>query len=100
MSETDGGLRRIGLRFVGEVQGVGFRWTSRRVAEGTGVTGWVRNESDGSVQMEIQGTDEQIAAFFGDFSVAYRRYPISYTIDARQELAVNPRERSFSVRFY
>ena len=50
--------------------------------------------------MEIQGTDEQIAAFFGDFSAAYRRYPISYTIDARQELAVNPRERSFSVRFY
>ena len=55
-------LRRLRLRFRGEVQGVGFRWTSRIVADKTGCTGWVRNDSDGTVAMELQGTNDQISA--------------------------------------
>ena len=46
--------------FNGRVQGVGFRYLTRRAAELIGVTGWVRNELDGSVTMEIQGTEEQL----------------------------------------
>ena len=46
--------------FHGWVQGVGFRYRARHVAEHLGATGWVRNEYDGSVTMEIQGTEEQI----------------------------------------
>ena len=46
--------------FKGEVQGVGFRWRARNAAEAAGCTGWVRNEWDGSVTMEIQGTKYQI----------------------------------------
>ena len=46
--------------FYGRVQGVGFRYRARRAAEIAGVTGWVKNEYDGSVSMEIQGTEEQI----------------------------------------
>ena len=48
------------ITFYGAVQGVGFRWRARHAAELVGVTGWVRNEWDGSVTMEIQGTEEQI----------------------------------------
>ena len=46
--------------FYGWVQGVGFRYRARHAAELNGCTGWVRNEYDGSVSMEIQGTEEQI----------------------------------------
>ena len=48
------------LRFHGDVQGVGFRWSARTIADRYGVTGWVRNNPDGTVTMEIQGTEEQI----------------------------------------
>ncbi len=53
---------RLRLRFRGLVQGVGFRWRACRAARSVGATGWVRNEMDGSVAMEIQGTDKQIDA--------------------------------------
>ena len=46
--------------FTGYVQGVGFRWRARLAANNYGCTGWCRNEWDGSVAMEIQGTEEQI----------------------------------------
>ncbi len=46
--------------FTGSVQGVGFRYRARHAAELYGCTGWVRNEYDGSVVMEIQGIEEQI----------------------------------------
>lgn len=41
--------------FHGRVQGVGFRYTARFAAESLGLTGWVKNEWDGSVLMEVQG---------------------------------------------
>lgn len=46
--------------FYGWVQGVGFRYRARHAARAVGATGWVRNEFDGSVTMEIQGTEAQI----------------------------------------
>ena len=48
------------IRFYGQVQAVGFRWRARQAAELYGVTGWVHNEYDDSVSMEIQGTEKQI----------------------------------------
>ena len=46
--------------FYGYVQGVGFRYRARHAADLYGCTGWVRNEWDGSVSMEIQGEESQI----------------------------------------
>ena len=48
------------MQFYGWVQGVGFRRRARMAAETLGCTGWVSNEFDGSVLMELQGTEEQI----------------------------------------
>ena len=48
------------FHFTGSVQGVGFRYRARHAATGCGVTGWVKNEWDGSVLMEAQGTNDQI----------------------------------------
>ena len=46
--------------FYGDVQGVGFRYRALHAANFLGITGWVRNEWDGSVSMEVQGTEADI----------------------------------------
>ena len=48
------------ITFYGWVQGVGFRYRAQQAANLYTCTGWVRNEWDGSVTMEIQGTEEAI----------------------------------------
>ena len=46
--------------FYGRVQGVGFRYYSVNKARQLGLTGWVRNLYDGSVEMEVQGPERFI----------------------------------------
>ncbi|MDD6405716.1 MAG: acylphosphatase [Clostridiales bacterium] len=46
--------------FKGSVQGVGFRYRATYAASMYGVTGWVCNRYDGSVEMETQGMPEAI----------------------------------------
>ena len=54
-------LYRIHVK--GRVQGVGFRWSTAMEATNRGITGFVKNQSDGSVYIEAEGTREQLNAF-------------------------------------
>jgi acylphosphatase len=51
--------RRIVVQ--GRVQGVGFRAFTRAVALRLGITGWVRNREDGSVEVEAEGPEEHLS---------------------------------------
>lgn len=53
---------RLSARITGRVQGVGFRNFTHRRARRLGVTGWVRNERDGSVRLEAEGPRETLEA--------------------------------------
>ncbi|HUO51761.1 MAG TPA: acylphosphatase [Gemmatimonadaceae bacterium] len=52
----------------GLVQGVGFRWFARERARRLGVAGWVRNRSDGSVEVAAQGPDDAVNAFLANLA--------------------------------
>ena len=51
------------FRFHGRVQGVGFRYEARLIAGELSLTGWVRNESDGTVTAEAQGPEACVMEF-------------------------------------
>ncbi len=55
--------QRLHIHYQGRVQGVGFRWAVREVAEGFDVTGWIRNLSDGRVELVAEGEHPELEAF-------------------------------------
>ena len=77
-------IRKIArrLRITGTVQGVGFRAALCDVARNHGLEGWVRNRKDGSVEAEIAGAPEAVAALV-DWS--RRGPPAARVADVRVE---------------
>ena len=83
------------LRFYGFVQGVGFRYRAKYAAEFSGAVGWVRNEDDGSVSMEIQGTEEQIDRVI--LEIEQGRYVKIENMEVRT-IPIKEEERGFRIR--
>jgi acylphosphatase len=54
--------KAVTVTVTGRVQGVAFRWYAVQEAERRGVTGWVRNEPDGSVAAHLEGDDGAVDA--------------------------------------
>ena len=76
---------RVSICFYGRVQGVGFRYKLRYLAEKYSVTGWARNEYDGSVSTELQ--------------VLYNDRYIEIDDIRKRSLPVDEEERGFGVRY-
>jgi acylphosphatase len=51
------------VHYSGDVQGVGFRFTTVKIARGYPVTGWVKNLADGRVQLLVEGSEEAVTKF-------------------------------------
>jgi len=68
------------------VQGVGFRWFVEREAHVLGISGWVRNNSDGSVEVLAQGSREQLLGLRSRL----RQGPRAARVDDVEEFEAKP----------
>jgi acylphosphatase len=69
------------IYFSGMVQGVGFRYTVRRYASNLNLNGWVRNLSDGRVEVLIEGEKEKIENLIENIDKQFEGYIRNKTID-------------------
>ena len=76
--------RRFVIR--GRVQGVGFRWFVEREAHILGITGWVRNDDDGSVEVLAVGAPEKLA----ELRLQLRAGPRAARVDDLEESEAQP----------
>lgn len=95
MSET---VTRTHYHFVGEVQNRGFRYACFVCSRKAGVTGWVRNERNGTVTAEVQGTPSQQRAWLVRLSRLVDGYGDGWSVGQTCEMDVLPGEEAFSVR--
>lgn len=85
---------RYKMIFTGRVQGVGFRYKARYVADHYGLTGYVRNEYDGSVLVEVQGTELDIQMFLQNL---YQDRYIDIDNLEKKEIPVIEEENAFYI---
>jgi acylphosphatase len=77
-------IRHVLIR--GTVQGVGFRYWTRRIATARGLQGWVRNRRDGTVEAVFAGAEQAVA----DMIKLCRRGPDAAWVDSVDEKPAEP----------
>lgn len=84
------------ITFIGRVQGVGFRYSVRELAKGFIVVGNVKNLADGSVEMIVQGEDDEVSEFITEIM---EESEVSHHIKESQleEIAYDPQLRGFAI---
>jgi len=81
------------IRVTGRVQGVGYRYALRDEAMRLGVTGWVRNRADGSVEALLQGSDESLKRLI---DWARRGPPVARVIQLEEQPPAAQFDRPYS----
>ena len=83
--------------YEGRVQGIGFRYSVRSVAKGFEVIGWVKNLTDGRVELQVFGDPDEVRAFLTEI----REGELNSHIRTVQELEIPPSldVKGFEIRF-
>ena len=82
--------------FIGQVQGVGFRFTAFRIANSYKLTGFVRNAPEGTVEMLTQGSPDDIADCIRDIQDSFAGYIRETKIE---EIPPDPKYTDFKITF-
>ncbi len=66
--------KQVRAVYSGRVQGVGFRFTAQSIAGALKITGWVKNLSDGTVEILAQGEEEALKDYLGRIQNYFHNY--------------------------
>lgn len=75
--------------FEGRVQGVGFRYTTKEIAKGFEVRGWIRNLTDGTVELQVMGESDEVEAFLKEIA---QESPLAHHIKGMHVKNIPPLE--------
>lgn len=92
-------LIRMTVHFSGHVQGVGFRYTVRNLAERRAVAGYVENLSDGRVKLVVEGASAQAKALVADVRQQMDDHIHDVTIDTDEATGEFGAAGSFEIRY-
>lgn len=73
-TRAEGDRQRRDLLYSGRVQGVGFRYTTREIANRFAVAGYVQNLPDGKVRLVAEGETDELERFLGAVAAELERY--------------------------
>lgn len=66
--------KQLHIHYSGRVQGIGFRFTSRYLANELGILGWVRNLPDGRVEIVAEQEEDALEDFLSQLNSRFQRY--------------------------
>jgi acylphosphatase len=92
MSKTE----RREIHYHGRVQGVGFRYTTREIAQRFQVAGYVENLLDGSVHLVVEGEPDELDRFLAAVAQRLERYIAE--VDDRKQTPTGEFDDLFTIR--
>ncbi len=90
-------MSRVQIKYSGNVQGVGFRWKVSQIAKSYKLTGYVRNLSDGKVELLLEGEESEVQGMCKDVAKQLRDYWTSFE---REDKPGKAHHSTFSIKEY
>ncbi|MEC5422532.1 acylphosphatase [Virgibacillus sp. C22-A2] len=75
----------------GRVQGVGFRYAAKQKAEDYKLAGWVKNKDDGTVELEVEGTEIYVNSYISELKAGLNKF-----IRIENIISENSEEKGYS----
>lgn len=91
-----GSMHRYHFIFEGRVQGVGFRYSLHRIATQLGLTGWVKNQYDATVEAELQGEQNLINQCI---TALQNKRPIHIVSYSSRKIPIIEEETQFQIHY-
>jgi len=88
--------KRLLLYYSGKVQGIGFRYTVQDIANQQKIFGWVKNLSDGRVEVSAEAEEDTLMSFLEQVKQHFYRYIQEVSIEW---LPSSGEFRDFSIKF-
>lgn len=88
--------KHVQVFYNGTVQGVGFRYTAREIADEFGIFGWVKNLRDGRVELVAQGEEGLLRDYLDKINAYFSAYIVGMDI---QWKAASEEFKEFNIRF-
>lgn len=88
---------RIHIRIKGHVQGVGYRYFAVQTAKIFSLTGWVRNCSNGDVECEAQGEENDLQNFLEQLTSGHRWAQVNEI--EQKKISEKPNEKGFEIKY-
>jgi len=85
------------IKVIGRVQGVGFRYYTKKQADLLGLNGWVKNLPDGSVLVTVQGNETDVDTFTDYLRIGPARSRV--TSLQKVKIQAGNLSREFSIRY-
>jgi len=87
----------VHLIISGRVQGVGFRYSAQQKAKEYNLVGWVRNNMDGTVELEAEGSDDQLSAYIAELKSGFNQF---IRVEHIKEQTIDKKQgyKKFSIR--
>jgi len=90
--------KQLHLVVSGQVQGVGFRYSAKQLADRLSLTGWVRNNPDGTVELVAQGQEATLQQFLQDLKQSHLGSYISNCESRWSEDKEEAKDQGFAIR--
>lgn len=94
-SGSTSGMQHLKVTYHGRVQGVGFRWAVKALADSLALVGWIRNEPDGTVLLTVLGNRDRLAHLLEGIDSRFAGYITERRVQESVDLEV---ESSFEIR--
>ena len=87
----------VHLIISGRVQGVGFRYSAQQKAKEYNLVGWVRNNMDGTVELEAEGSEDQLSAYIAELKSGFNQF---IRVEHIKEQTIDKKQgyKKFSIR--